>query len=123
MSKKSKMPTKQHGVISKKKRNESYKRTMTRVQNELPIQNRLFSKIIHNKLIEKTSDIVGGTIARPNAMLSGSIVAFVLTLLIYTVSKMIGYRLSGFETITAFILGWIIGLVYDYLHVLVTGNK
>ena len=96
---------------------------MTRVQNELPIQNRLFSKIIHNKLIEKTSDIVGGTIARPNAMLSGSIVAFVLTLLIYTVSKMIGYRLSGFETITAFILGWIIGLVYDYLHVLVTGNK
>lgn len=111
------------GSISKKQRNESYARTIKQVQNELPIGNRLFSKVIHNPVIEKTSDIIGNTIARPNAMLSGAVVAFVLTLLTYTIAKTIGYALSGFETIAAFIIGWILGIVYDYLLVLITGGK
>jgi hypothetical protein len=111
------------GPIKKKQLDESYKRTMKQVQDELSTSNRMFSKIIHNKVIEKTSDIVGDTIARPNAMLSGAVVAFVLTLLTYTVAKTIGYALSGFETIAAFIIGWIIGIVYDYLRVLITGTK
>jgi flagellar biosynthesis/type III secretory pathway protein FliH len=111
------------GSISKKQRNESYARTIKQVQNELPIGNRLFSKIIHNSVIEKTSDVIGSTIARPNAMLSGAVVAFVLTLLTYTIAKTIGYALSGFETIAAFIIGWILGIIYDYLLVLITGGK
>jgi len=111
------------GPIRKKQLDESYKRTMKQVQDELPTSNRIFSKIIHNKVIEKMSDIVGDTIVRPNAMLSGAVVAFVLTLLTYTVAKTIGYVLLGFETIAAFIIGWIIGIVYDYLRVLITGTK
>lgn len=112
-----------HGSISNKQRDESYARTLKQVQSELPTGGRMFSKITHSKLIEKTSDIVGNTIARPDAMLSGAIFAFVLTLLAYTVAKTIGYTLSGFETIAAFIIGWIIGIMYDYLRVLITGKK
>ena len=111
------------GSISNKQRNESYTKTLKQIQSELPSGSRLFSKITHNKFIEKTSDIVGNTVARPNAMLSGAIVAFVMTLLTYTVAKSIGYALSGFETIGAFLIGWLIGIIYDYLRVLVTGNK
>ncbi len=111
------------GNINKKQRDDSYKKTITRVQNELPASNRLFSKIIHNQVVENISDFIAATIARPNALLSGSVVAFFLTLLTYTVSKTIGYKLSGYETITAFIIGWIIGIVYDYLKVLITGKK
>ena len=111
------------GIINKKQRNESYIRTIERVQNELPIADRLFSKIIHNIIIEKISDIIGNIIARPNAMLSGSVIAFVLTLLTYTLSKTIGYNLLGSETILAFILGWVLGIIYDYLRVLITGKK
>jgi hypothetical protein len=111
------------GTISKKLRNESYKRTIKQVQSELPVASRTFSKLIHNKVLEKTSDVVGGTIARPNAMLAGAVVAFILTLATYTTAKTIGYTLSGFETIAAFIIGWIIGIVFDYLHVLITGKK
>jgi hypothetical protein len=112
-----------NGSINKKQRNESYKRTMKQVQSELPVASRAFSKIIHNKVIEKTSDIVGSTIARPNAMLAGAVVAFILTLATYTTAKTIGYALSGFETIAAFIVGWIIGILFDYLRVLFTGKK
>jgi len=109
--------------INKKQRNESYSRTMKRVQSELPINSRIFSKIIHNNVVEKTSDILSNTVARPNAILSGAVTAFVLTILTYAISKNIGYLLSGSEMILAFIIGWIIGNIYDYLRVLFTGNK
>lgn len=109
--------------IGKKQRNESYSRTLKQVQSELPTSSRIFSKITHNKLVEKTSDVVSGTIARPNAMLSGAVVAFIATLLTYTIAKTIGYALSGFETIAAFMIGWLLGVIYDYLRVLITGKK
>lgn len=111
------------GPISKKQRTASYKRTMKHVQEELPPVSRTFSKIIHNKAVEKTSDIVGSTIARPNAILAGAVFAFILTLGVYVIAKTIGYRLSGFESIASFIVGWVIGITYDYLRLLVTGKK
>jgi hypothetical protein len=96
---------------------------MSQVQKELPASNRAFSKIIHNSFVEKTSDVIGDTVARPNALFAGAFVAFVLTILTYTIAKTIGYSLSGFETIAAFIIGWIIGITYDYLRILITGKK
>jgi len=115
--------SRRNGSINKKQRDESYKRTMKRVQSELPANSRLFSKFIHNKSVEKISDAVGNTVARPNAILAGAVTAFLLTLITYTIAKKIGYVLSGFETIAAFIIGWIIGLVYDYIKVMITGKK
>lgn len=111
------------GPISKKQKADSFKRTMKQVQSELPAPKRIFSKVIHNKTIEKVSDVAGSTVARPNAVLSGAVSAFILTLAVYIVAKTIGYRLSGFETIAAFIVGWTIGIIYDYLRILITGKK
>jgi hypothetical protein len=119
----SKSPASRRGPINKKQREKSFKQTMGQVQKELPASNRVFSKIIHNDIVEKTSNIVGNTVARPNALFAGAFVAFVLTLLTYVVAKTIGYSLSGFETIAAFIIGWVIGITYDYLRILVTGKK
>lgn len=115
--------SKRRGPISRKQRDASFKRQMKEVQSNLPITSRVFSKFIHNKAVEKSSDIVGATVARPNAILAGAVMAFFLTLGVYVTAKIIGYRLSGFETIGAFILGWIIGIVYDYLRVITTGKK
>ena len=111
------------GPISKRQADESYKKIMNQVQNELSPISRSFSKIIHNKTIEKTSEAIANTVARPNAILAGAFVAFVVTLLTYTIAKTIGYSLSGFETIAAFTTGWIIGVLYDYLKVVITGKK
>jgi hypothetical protein len=120
---KSKSISSRRGQINKKQRNDSYKRTIKQVQDELPTSSRVFSKIIHNKLIEKTSDVVSTTIARPDAMLAGSVVAFIFTLITYITAKEMGYTLSGSETIVAFIIGWVVGIVYDYLRVIITGNR
>lgn len=111
------------GGISKKEKTASYKKHMKQVQAELPPAQRAFSKVIHSPVVEKSSEFVGATVARPNAILSGAIVAFFLVLAVYLVAKNLGYPLSGFETIGAFIIGWVIGILYDYFRVLVTGKK
>lgn len=115
--------TKRRGTISKKEKEASFKRHMQHVQSELPAPQRAFSKFIHAKPVEKASEVIGSTVARPNAILAGAIVAFVAVLVVYLVAKNLGYVLSGFETIAAFIVGWLIGTLYDYLRVMITGKK
>ena len=112
-----------NGSIGRIERDASFVATMQEVQANMSPTSRTFSKIIHNKAVERVSDITASTIARPNAMLSGAIFAFILTLVIYLIAKNFGYPLSGFETIGAFILGWLIGILYDFLKIMVTGRK
>jgi hypothetical protein len=121
----SKAPTKakRRGSISKQEKEASFKRHMKQVQAEMSPPARVFSKFIHNKAVERTSEVVGGTVARPNAILAGAVVAFVFVLVVYLIAKHFGYVLSGFETIAAFIAGWLIGILYDYFRVLVTGKR
>lgn len=116
-------PAHRRGSISKREKEASFKKEMARVQAEMSPPARAFSKVIHSKVVEKTSEVVGATIARPNAILSGAVVAFVLVLAVYLVAKNLGYVLSGFETIGAFIVGWIIGTLYDYFRIMITGKK
>lgn len=111
------------GPISKKEQDASFNITMKEVRSEMSAPSRLFSKVIHNKVVEKTSEVVGNTAARPNAILSGAIFAFILTFGIYIVAKNLGYPLSGFETIGAFALGWVVGLIFDFIKTMVTGRK
>lgn len=112
-----------HGVVSKKEREKSFKRQMTAVQSHMSLPQRTFSKFIHNKAVERTSEFVGSTLARPNAILSGAVFAFFLVLGVYLFARYYGYVLSGFETIGAFIVGWVLGIVYDYVRLLVVGKK
>lgn len=112
-----------HGPIGKAEREASYKATMKQVRSELSAPSRAFSAIIHNNTVEKVSDAVGGTVARPNAILSGAVAAFVITLGVYLLAKEYGYPLSGFESIAAFIFGWVCGLLFDYFRVMITGKK
>lgn len=118
-------PTKaqRRGAISKKEKEASFKRHMQQAQTHMSAPSRVFSKFIHNKAVERTSEAVGSTIARPNAILSGAIAAFILVLATYLIAKHFGYVLSGFETIAAFGAGWLLGILYDYLRVMVTGKK
>ncbi|MGB4761753.1 MAG: hypothetical protein WBP12_00155 [Candidatus Saccharimonas sp.] len=108
---------------TKREREASYERTMDEVRSQLSGPSRSFSSFIHNPMVEKVSDVVGGTIARPNAILSGAVFAFLFTLVVYLVARLYGYPLSGTETIASFGLGWVLGLVFDYVRLLVFGKS
>jgi FtsZ-interacting cell division protein ZipA len=101
----------------------SYKKTMKETQSQMKPAERTFSKVIHNPAVEKTSEAVGSTVARPNAILAGSVSAFLFTVVIYLFARHYGYPLKGSETIAAFVLGWTVGLLFDYLRVMITGKR
>jgi len=109
--------------FTKVDREESYEATMSEIRTHMSPASRAFSKVIHNKVVEQTSEAVGNTVARPNAILSGAVAAFILTLGVYLVAKNYGYPLSGFETIGAFTLGWALGIAFDFLKAMITGRS
>lgn len=113
----------QRSRISTKEKEASFKKRIEQTQKHLSPTSRTFSKVIHAKPIEKASDAIGSTVARPNAILAGAVTAFFLVLAVYLTAKTLGYVLSGFETIAAFIVGWVLGITYDYFRVLVTGKR
>lgn len=102
-------------IPSKKQLQTSFDKQLNDIQAQMPVMNRLLSKIIHNPAVEGLIDFISKTLARPNALLFGSISAFIGVGGTYLVAIYYGYELSGLETLVAFIIGWFIGILYDLL--------
>lgn len=100
-----------------------FKKTMAEARSHMSPASKAFSSVIHNPVVEKTSEAVGATVARPNAILSGSLFALVFTTAVYLWANYAGYGLSGFETIAAFIVGWLVGIIFDYVRIMITGKQ
>jgi hypothetical protein len=98
---------------NKERRSEAYRSTLTNIQRDMDLPTRTYSKLIHSPAVEKSADVIGSTIARPKSILYGSFTALVAISLLYVAAKHFGYSLSGFETIAAFLIGWLVGLSYE----------
>lgn len=101
---------------NRQSREKAYKDILRHTQNELPPVSRIFSKVIHNPLIDRTSAVMGATVARPNAILFGALFALIVSGGVYAIAKYYGYALSGFEAIGAFVIGWAVGLLIDFIR-------
>lgn len=104
-------------------RKASFNKTMADIRFEMTESQRLGSKIIHNEIIEKVSEVAGKTLFRPLPILFGGLFAFIFSLVIYFIAKNIGFELSGFESILGFLVGWTVGIVIDYLRVISLGRS
>ncbi len=102
---------------------DSFDKTMEHTRSELPRSLRPFSKFIHNSTIERISEVLGRTIFRPNAILAGGLTAFVSVLALYFYAKYAGFALRGSETIVAFGIGWLAGLLFDLLKGMITSRR
>jgi len=104
-------------------RKHTYKDTLSRIRTGLPAPLRPLSKIIHQPAIEKLSDALSATIARPGAILAGSVTAFLFVSGAYFMALYNGFSLSGSETFIAFAAGWIAGIVFDLTLTLFRRNR
>ena len=119
--KKTSAPTPQK--ISTQQRNHAFSETLAQARTHMNPAVRVFSRFIHVRFVDILSSFVGSTIARPNAILCGSITSLIATFVLYFAAKYFGYPLSGSESIAAFILGWATGLIFDYTRVLIRGGR
>lgn len=108
---------------SPRNRDVAFSQTMQQAESHMNQPQRLFSRFIHGKFITSLSDVVGGTIARPNTIMYGALSVLIMTAAFYGAAKIYGYTLSGAESTAAFFLGWLIGMTIDYTQVLLRGGR
>lgn len=104
-------------------REAGFEQTMEHVRKEIPRSTRPFSRFIHSPAIERISDILASTIFRPTAILAGGVTAFVGVLGLYFYAKYAGFTLQGSETIVAFTIGWLVGILIDFFNNMIRGGR
>ena len=109
--------TKQHDMPKSRTDKEyGFRATMHTVQKDMSSPERQFSKFIHRPIVEKASEVAGKTVARPSGIAGASIAAFVGILMIYGIAKYVGFTLSGSEMPILLAIGFIIGLIGEWLY-------
>lgn len=100
-----------------------YNQTMKRVQRKLPANQRRFSKVIHNPMIETASDVASGTIARPSGLLAGGIMSVIINLLVIIICRYYGYEYNYLLGILGFVGGFLLGVSGELVYRTVRPKK
>ena len=102
-------------LINKHIKEMSFSRSMTRARKKLSVPSRAFSKVIHVDAIDKSSEFIGKTVARPSSMLSGAFIAFIGTSALLWATRYYGYEYNYLLFILLFVGGAIIGVAGEGL--------
>lgn len=106
--------TKQHPLLVNKALKEmAYNRALTRARKRLSVPSRAFSKVVHAKAIEKPSEAIGKTIARPSGMLGGAFFALVGSSVLLWISRHYGYEYNYLEDVLLFGIGMGVGIAIE----------
>jgi hypothetical protein len=92
---------------------QSYAATMRTTQRHLSPARRSFSKLIHSPAVEKTSEALEKTVARPSVTLGATWTALIVGSVFYLTAYHYGYMLSGSELLFSFIVGALIGILIE----------
>lgn len=102
-------------TLRKETKKMAYKKTLSHVRRHLPKPERAFSKIIHQPVIEKVSDISAKTVARPSGLLAGGICAMFGSAFVLFMSKHYGFRYNFTIFIALLVLGFVLGLLLEMI--------
>jgi hypothetical protein len=91
----------------------NYVQTLASVQRKLSPVSRSFSKVIHQPLVEKTSEALENTVARPSLLFGTTWTALIVGSIFYLTAHHYGYALSGSELLFSFIVGAVIGILIE----------
>ena len=89
--------------------------TMKTLQRQLTPVSRAFSRVIHTEVVERTSEQLEKTVARPSVMFGATWTALVVGAAFYFTARTYGYALSGSELLLAFIVGGVLGIIGEGL--------
>ncbi len=91
----------------------NYAQTLASVQRKLNPISRNFSQVIHTPVVEKTSEALESTVARPSVLLGSTWTALIVGTIFYLTARHYGYTLSGSELLFSFVVGALLGLVLE----------
>lgn len=98
---------------SKELVNQKYIHTLSSIRNRLRGPEKSFSKVIHQPIVERTSEILENTIARPSGLLFGGFFSFIGSLASYLLARRLGGELRFSVFAVFFVGGFFIGLIVE----------
>lgn len=99
---------------SKELISQTYDRTLSSIRNRLKKPEKTFSRVIHQPVIEKGSEAIGVTIARPSGILFGGVFSFIGSLLGYLLAKRLGGELPYSIFALFFVGGFVFGIFIEF---------
>ena len=102
--------------VQKELKGITLKKTMSGIQKQLPATDRAFSKVVHNPVVNKISDISEKTIARPIGILGGGALALLGSLLSTYFSRKFGMSYNIFMFVIFFAVGYILATLLELLY-------
>lgn len=93
----------------------SLKNELEAIRQRLPKGERVLSKVVHQPLVRKTSEVSAKTIARPLGLLGGGIFAFCGSTLYLLFAKYVGLRYNFSLFVIFFIIGYIVFLLAELI--------
>jgi hypothetical protein len=91
----------------------NYSQTLASVQRKLSPLSRSFSHVVHTPIVEKTSEVLESTVARPSVLLGTTWTALIVGTIFYLTARHYGYTLSGSELLFSFVVGALLGLTLE----------
>lgn len=101
-------------TTTKQEKQRSFDTTMHHARKNMRVLDRSFSKVIHQPVVEKTSDALGKTVARPSGLMGAGVASFIGLLSIFGVAKYAGFELSGSEMPLLILIGLVTGLFVEW---------
>lgn len=101
--------------VHKQLKNDAYKRTIRKVQSQLPLPERVASRIIHQPVIDSVSTAAGKTVARPSGFFFGSLFALLGSSAFLYMTKHYGFRYNYAVLFMLFVGGFALGLIFELI--------
>ena len=99
--------------VNRELKDMSFRRTMRNTRKQLRAPERLASKIIHQPVVEKVSDVASVTVARPSGILGGGLFALVGSFLLLWITKKYGYEYNYLVFFMLFAGGFAMGMIAE----------
>lgn len=99
--------------VNRELKDMSFRRTMNNTRRQLKAPERVASKLIHQPVVEKVSEVAGKTVARPSGILGGGIFALVGSFLLLWITKKYGYEYNYLVFFMLFVCGFVLGMIAE----------
>lgn len=93
----------------------AYRHTLASLQHRLRPRQRSFSRFIHRPIIERASEVMASTIARPSVALGATVTAALVGGFFYISARRYGFQLSGSEFIVSLLAGGLLGFALEQI--------
>ncbi len=101
------------GYVNRELKDMAFTRSLNTARRHMNAPSRAMSKVIHNPVVEKVSEVAGETVARPSGILGGGIFALIGTSILLWVTKHYGYTYNYLVFFILFVAGFAIGMTVE----------